>query len=344
MVEPAERRRVLDIRLTVVREAVGRAGGRGALLSSRRNFAWLTLGGANHVVVATEIGAAPILVTAERAIVLFPNNEFARLIDEELGGLSIEIEAIDWFATDGIGRRAAGICPGRLLDDVSLEDDLRPIRSILGAAERSRMRWLGRRLAADLVAAAAGVAPGWTEWAAAAALASDLERSGIRAPAILAAADDRIERFRHPLPGATTAQRRMMLVVVAERWGLHVAATAFAELEPRSADLDRRFEVLAGLQRAMQEASRPGRTLGDVLAVARDAYARAGFPDEWRLQHQGGTIGYQPRERIAVPGDPTLIQPANALAWNPSITGAKLEATFIVGEDGPTAVTGAADG
>jgi len=33
-----------------------------------------------------------------------------------------------------------------------------------------------------------------------------------------------------------------MLVIVAERWGLHVAATRFLELEPPSPELVRAFE------------------------------------------------------------------------------------------------------
>jgi Xaa-Pro aminopeptidase len=85
---------------------------------------------------------------------------------------------------------------------------------------------------------------------------------------------------------------------------------------------------------AMSEATAPGATLGEVFAATQRAYADAGYPEEWRLHHQGGTIAYQGRERIARPGDETRIVPGMAFAWNPSITGAKAEETFILAEDG----------
>ena len=55
-----------------------------------------------------------------------------------------------------------------------------------------------------------------------------------------------------------------------------------------------------------------------------------GFPDEWRDHHQGGSIGYQPRERVALPGDTTVIEAGMALAWNPSIAGVKAEDTIVI--------------
>jgi Xaa-Pro aminopeptidase len=121
-----------------------------------------------------------------------------------------------------------------------------------------------------------------------------------------------------------------MLVLVAERWGLHVALTRFRELESPGADLAGRIDAVAAVQAAMHDATRPGATLGDVVAVARSAYASAGFPDEWRDHHQGGSIGYQARERVALPGDQTLIEPGMAFAWNPSIAGAKAEDTIVL--------------
>jgi Xaa-Pro aminopeptidase len=121
---------------------------------------------------------------------------------------------------------------------------------------------------------------------------------------------------------------------VVERWGLHAAITRIRELEPPGAELERRREAAAHVLEAMHEATRPGATFGDVLQAAVDAYGRAGFPGEWELHHQGGSIGYQGRERIAVPGDRTPIEPGMAFAWNPSITGAKAEETILLEPNG----------
>jgi Xaa-Pro aminopeptidase len=162
---------------------------------------------------------------------------------------------------------------------------------------------------------------------------------GVRVPVVLAAADGRLTRYRHPLPSDTPIRSRVMLVLVAERWGLHVALTRIREFEPPGADLARRIEAVCAVQAAMHGATRPGATLGDVIGAGQAAYTAAGYADEWRDHHQGGTIGYQARERVALPGDPTVIEPGMAFAWNPSIAGAKAEDTLVLDGGGQRVVT-----
>ena len=68
-------------------------------------------------------------------------------------------------------------------------------------------------------------------------------------------------------------------------------------------------------------------------------YRETGFADEWQLHHQGGPAGYEPREFV---GTPTVTDPVTvgqAYAWNPSITGAKSEDTFLVGPNGNEVIT-----
>ena len=305
------------------------------LVQLRRNFAWLTVGGMNHVVLATEEGAAPLLVTRDEAVVLSPINEAARIADEELADLSLPVVALDWFDLEAPlneARRRLG--DARLLTDTDLEDDLVPLRSTLDEVEAERLRWLGERVRGAMEAALCEVTAGESEDAAVARALAQLGRDGVRAPVLLAAADERIERYRHPLPSGRAVERRLMLVVVAERWGLHVAATRFRELVPPDRDLRARLAAVADVLAAMRDATTPGRTFGDVLAAAQLAYAATGYPGEWKLHHQGGSIGYQGRERIAVPDDATPIERAMAFAWNPSITGAKAEETLLLASDG----------
>jgi antitoxin VapB len=89
---------------------------------------------------------------------------------------------------------------------------------------------------------------------------------------------------------------------------------------------------------ALIGATRVGATLGEIFAVAQEAYAATGFPDEWRLHHQGGSCGYQPREVKAAPDEPTRVLADQAFAWNPSIAGTKSEDTILCRADGPAAL------
>jgi Xaa-Pro aminopeptidase len=327
-------------RLGRLRAALDRRGAPAALLGLRRNFAWLTAGGEGHIVLATEQAVVSLLVTRDEVVALTENIEAARIAEEELAGLEIETIAVPWWEKGSIQREAERRVGSTPLDDADLEDDLIPLRTVLSPFDRRRLAQLGQ-IGREAVEGALGeVTPGMTEHELAAALIGRLR--GVQAPVVLAAADDRIARYRHPLPTSTPIRRRIMLVLVAERWGLHVALTRIAELDEPSADLAARIAAVAEVERAVHEATRPGITLGAVFDAARAAYAAAGFPEEWRDHHQGGTIAYQGRETIVRPDDPTPIEPGMAFAWNPSIAGAKAEDTFYLDDHGERRlVTGA---
>lgn len=331
------RAEVVTDRIDRVRAIVRERGASGALIESRRNFSWLTLGGVNHVVLSSGKGVVPLVITARDTVALAPVNEAARIGDEELMELPIEVRAVPWQSDLPV---AAGAIAdgGRLLNDADLEAALVAERSRLGPAERDRIAELGRLAATAVDAALASIVPGATEDDAAAAVLATVAGQGARAPVLLAAADGRIDRYRHPLPAGAPAHRRLMLVLVVERWGLHAAITRIRELEPPGAELERRRQASAHVLEVMHGATRPGMTLGGVLQAAMDAYRETGFADEWTLHHQGGSIGYQGRERIAVPGDPTPIEPTMAFAWNPSITGAKAEETILLEPDGTRSI------
>lgn len=326
-------------RLDALRSLLDRRGDAAAMLSSRVNFAWLTAGGTAHILQSSETAVVAILVTRDDAVAITQNIEAARIADEELDGLDIEVVSVPWWEpgaieTEGL-RRLNVNRPG--VRDGDLEPDLVGIRSVLSDFDRERMTILGQVARAAADGALAAARSGATENELVADLLGRLP--GVRVPVLLAAADERLARYRHPLPGETPIRRRVMLVLVAERWGLHVALTRIREFEPPDAELQRRIEAVNVVQEALHRASRPGATLGDALAAGQAAYAATGYADEWRDHHQGGTIGYQARERVAIPGDPTVIEPGMAFAWNPSIAGAKAEDTLVLAGSQPRVVT-----
>jgi len=332
---PVERRaEMVAQRIERVRALLAAEGGPGVLLSSRAAFAWLTLGGQNHVVAASAEGAVPILVTRAACFALAPANEAPRIAQEELAGLPVEMVTVPWHDADAAAHEARRLTGDEPLEEAVLGAGLVDLRLRLEAVEHDRMRWLGALCDSAMASGLAAVRRGSTEDELSARVQATLVAEGVRVPVILVAADERINRYRHPLSQGRRIERRVMLIVVAERWGLNVAATRILELEPPDGDLERRLEATGNVLAAMRAATTPGSTLGDVLATARAAYHAEGFPDEWTLHHQGGLIGYQGRERIATPADATRIEAGMAVAWNPSITGAKAEVTDLVGESG----------
>jgi Xaa-Pro aminopeptidase len=91
---------------------------------------------------------------------------------------------------------------------------------------------------------------------------------------------------------------------------------------------------VAKVEAAALDASRPGVTLGSVYASIAAAYASAGHPSAEDLHHQGGSCGYLSRDVVARPGSREVIAPWSAVAWNPSLPGAKIEDTILVTDSG----------
>jgi antitoxin VapB len=109
------------------------------------------------------------------------------------------------------------------------------------------------------------------------------------------------------------------------------------------AELARRQEATARVDAHWIRATRPGRPLSDVFREGVAAYREVGFPEEWRRHHQGGPAGYEPREWLARPDSPEIVQAGQAFAWNPSIEGTKMEDTLLVGQEEPEILTALPD-
>jgi Xaa-Pro dipeptidase len=331
----ARRERLLDL---LDRRRLG-----GIVLRRPANFAWYTGGGDSRVDRSVRDGVADVLVTPDGHAVVTNEIEARRMRDEQVPGLPVY--ARPW--TEDSGPLLRALSDGAPLGyDVPVagatlvDDEVAGLRRVLDADAIERLRAIGADTVAALTEAAAAIVPGIDERDGAAELDAACRRRGLTAPVLLVGGDERIDRYRHALPFGGSIERRAMLVVSAERGGLFANLTRFVELEDRPPDLERRAtacdEILA---RMREEATRPGRTLADAFDDCTRFYADAGFPDEWRRHHQGGTTGYGSREVIASPHTHDGIEVGNAFAWNPSITGFKTEETFVLTAAGPEVVT-----
>jgi len=118
-----------------------------------------------------------------------------------------------------------------------------------------------------------------------------------------------------------------------------VAATRFVHFGRLPEDLAKRLRQTAIVNARFEAATVPGARCADIFAACREWYRAAGYPDEWRKHHQGGATGYDDREYVIWPGTPETVQPVQAFAWNPTITGAKVEDTIVALPGGAEVVT-----
>ena len=156
----------------------------------------------------------------------------------------------------------------------------------------------------------------------------------------LIATDERIFRFRHPLPTTKVLDQYAMLVLCGRQAGLVASVTRLIHFGPLPEELQRKMAACALVDATLIAATRPGRSLADVFQAGMAAYAGAGYPDEWQLHHQGGPAGYEPtRVRGHADPGPTRCAAGQAYAWNPSITGVKCEDTILIGPDANEIIT-----
>jgi Xaa-Pro aminopeptidase len=331
-----------DARRGRLKELMERRGLAALLLRRPANFAWYTGGADSRVDHVAPAGVADLVLTADHQWVLTSTIEAPRMRTEQTPEL--EVVEYPWYEGPAAAMREL-TGGGPLGADLTLDgeadvsEDVARLRRVLDPDAVERLRSVGRDASTAMAEAAAAVEPGIDEHEAAANLTAACRSRGLSASVLLAAADERIALHRHPVPVGARIERRAMLVASAERGGLYANLTRIVELEEPDAELARRTAACEEVLRRMrEEATRPGRTLAGAFADCRHFYAEAGYPDEWKLHHQGGLTGYASREIIATPETEHVIGPGQAFAWNPSVTGSKAEETFVLTESGPEVI------
>ncbi len=190
----------------------------GILLNTQPNFAWLTAGRSNQIDGSRENGSGSLLVSARGERFVVANNiEMPRLQDEALSGLGFTPCEYAW--TDEQAQPGTPIssakqlvfgeigCDNALPGGMPIEPAIAATRALLTPAEVDRYRALGRDVGRAVGEVCRALAPGTAEIDIARQAAAAIAQVGARAIVTLVAADDRIGRFRHPVPTPARWQR-----------------------------------------------------------------------------------------------------------------------------------------
>ena len=323
----------------------------GVLLSGQHNFAWITGGANNGIDRSRENGAASVLITNKGRRYLLSNNiETPRMLSEEVSPELFEPIEFAWqdekasgtFLTDA----AAKITGGAVATDLAVNASVRAVDGLIAECRHSltdeeiaRYRLLGSDAASAIDGIVDQLRPGMTELAVAEMMRHELASRLIESVVTLVAIDERISRFRHPVPTRKGLGETVLLVTCAKRNGLIASLSRMVTLGEPSAELLEKTEAAAFVHSKLLAATLPGASGADLYRTARDAYAGAGLPGEIDKHHQGGAAGYRTRDWVAHPGSGDFVKRNQAFAWNPSVTGTKVEETVIVTDDGIETLT-----
>jgi antitoxin VapB len=326
------------------------------LLNAQHNFAWLTGGGRNGIDLSRENGAASLLVTRQGRRYIFSNNiEMPRMLAEEVSANDFEPVEFAWesekAASDLALRKAKELAgSGEIATDLMLFPGANPIENKIAACryrltsgELERFRKLGQDAGSAMRHVIDKLDPGETEIEIAEKMRHELALGDMASVVTLVAADDRIAQFRHPVPTVNSWKKKLLMVTCAKRHGLIASLSRIVCLGDVPDELRTRTEATAYVNAFLLDATRPGATGANLYAAASNAYAEKGFADEINLHHQGGAAGYKTREWVANPQSTEGVQIDQAFAWNPSITGTKVEETCIATADGVEIITTSPD-
>lgn len=334
----------LQIKLSRVYNLLDNHQVEGLLLRRVSSFAWATCGAESYVNTAASEGAASLFITRKQCYLLTNNIEAPRMQQEfGLSKQGWEFLVSSWTEPqkelDNLVARKSIAADVAFPGAVDVSGEVARFRSALTRMEEERFRQLGTLCADAMVSTLQTVRPGMSEYQLAAVLSKEALARGILPIVNLVAADERVHRYRHPLPTDKKLEKFAMLVLCGRRWGLVCSITRLIHFGPVAEDLQQRIQATAQVNAAITQATRPGQTLGELYTIVQQAYARQGYPDEWQKHHQGGMTGYEPREFLALPNSQETVSEGQAFAWNPSITGTKVEDTILVGAEGNEIIT-----
>jgi Xaa-Pro aminopeptidase len=329
-----------------VRVFLNSKGFKAVLLKRQANFSWLTSGGLNLVGITTEIGTASLLITGSEKFFISNNIEAPRMIEEEvLEQQGFVAKIYPWHedrevatVKDLVGEAPLGSdvpFPGA----VAVPEEIARLRYSFTPEEVCRYRWLGETASRALEQALMETRKGEKESEVVGRLCNNLWKDRIDPVTLMAAADDRVSRFRHPIPTERSIQKYLMVSVNARKWGLIVSLTRFIHFGKVPDELMEKYLANVFIDCSFMAASLPGLPACEVLQRGINAYREKGYPDEWKLHHQGGSIGYTGRDYRTTFHTQEIIQENQAFTWNPSITGTKSEDTILATSKGLDLIT-----
>ena len=309
----------------------------GLLLKQVANFAWATDGAASYINTASSYGTGTLLVTRDARHLITNTIEAPHYEHEEkLLEAGWELHVDPWYvASDTVEKLVKGLklgadhaYPGAR----DLTTSLAITRSYLDKKEQEKFRALSRLCAQAMEEAVHATQPGMTEYHIAGILSQATLKREVQPIVNLVASDERIFKIRHPLPTGKVLDAYAMLVLCGRQNGLVCSVTRLVHFGTLPDELKQKSKAVAAIDATMIAATRPGVKAADIFKATKTAYANNGYPDEYKLLHQGGAAGYTPREYFISPELDIAVQAGQVFAWNPSIAGCKSEDTILIGE------------
>ena len=324
-----------NTRIQPVRDLMAEKGLDTFVIRRNPNLAWAIAGRA-HVPTAIDAACFDLIITKNSAVAITNVVEAPRLSAEEFPA-EVSVQTVPWSqGRDPLlptGAKVGSDQPGG--DRVDLGVEIEIIRGSLIADDVERFKKICLEAAAALGSAMKEVKSSDREIDVAALITSSLWRSNLEIAFLGVAGQERVTKFRHPLPTSTPIGDRVSASICAKHKGLIASITRIVSFGQLSQEEINGYESIFKVEAAMFDATVVGKPFSDPINAAIAAYPLNGFDkDEWQNHHQGGPTGFLPRDWPANQGTTRLIAQNQPIAWNPTGKGFKAEDTILATNSG----------
>lgn len=310
----------------------------GVILSRRDNYTWITGGAKSHVCSNVENGVAYYVIEPDK-IWLFADSSDLLRVSEEQNPLGAEAVLVPWYESmeKALEQKIGGrefVSDSGVAGTENVQGELIDLRMKLSDSEIIKYREIGQECARIVEGVCKDAKVGMTEKEIEADLKCRCIKAGISPDCVLVGADERILKYRHPMPTDKKIEKSLMVVLGGEKYGLNISMTRFVYFEEISEEMKSRFGKTAKVFAHMQAMMREGLSYAEYFGKVKELYREVGYEEEWKMHHQGGPTGYGCREFVITPENEKCIHAGQAYAWNPTIQGTKCEETTFLTEEG----------
>lgn len=326
---------IFDQRIAPIRDLMKAQKLEAFVLRRNPNLAWAIAGRA-HVPSSIDAACFDLIITQDLVLAVTNVIEAPRLIAEEFPS-EVSVKVIPWFegrdaylpSGDKVG------CDQHGSDRIELATEVEIIRASLIDADVARYREICTDAAIALGNAMKQVESTDREIDVAGLISHALWQSDLEIAYLGVAGEERVHKFRHPLPTDAVVGNRVSASICAKRKGLIASVTRIVTFGEVITTLIAEYDSIFKVEAALLDATVVGAPFSDPINAAIAAYPENGFSaDEWTKHHQGGPTGYLPRDWPANQSSQRVIANNQPIAWNPTGKGWKAEDTILATSSG----------
>jgi Xaa-Pro dipeptidase len=196
-----------------------------------------------------------------------------------------------------------------------------------------RYQAIAEESARILTGLAEWVEPGMTERHVYAEMWKRYLENGFAGMFMFVGADERIQKYRHPVPSDKTIERVVIFAPTGIKHGLATLSTRMVYFGEPPQDIRKRHHAVATLQAAMLTETRPGARMNALLNRIFELYSDLGYAEETYNHFHGGPTNYRGSYPEPMQDADAIVEANSSFSYYLTLTGAKSEDLILVTED-----------